>query len=260
MTTTQTATTRHFNAHLEGLGYLSNFEERKGPHGTFTMVTFAVIEGPEDNTESTYYACKIKCKKTLTLLKEHVAAINDRDTKVFAGLKLAKLRAKPFQYGPESQKAGELGINYSANIIKPIYLKVGTQIIDLPKDMSQAKTDYGVPANRASTSSSDQDAGQHNYSQAIDIPLQVHLDKSASNFNETKQRLRDEGYRWNYAACCWQLPTLQFTLDVALSDARLAELKRLGYTSKDGEVWECNFSSRANTQQANPSHYASSNA
>lgn len=195
MTTSNNAD-RFFNVHTEAMGYLSGFEERSGRHGAFFVLTFCMIEGKASNADSLYVNCTITCPKALEILRPFEIDINNRDMKVFCGLRVANYRAKPFMFPETSPKAGQLGVNYTANLIRVMYLKVGDREIKLPKTESQATTDYGIPVQSKAKP----------VETSTEQPLQLKLSKSDPNFEATKQRLKDDGYKWNKDTFCWELP------------------------------------------------------
>lgn len=203
--TTSTTFDRYFNVHTEGMGYLSNFEERDGRNGKFYMLTFCMIEGKASNAETQYVNCTVSCKQALEIIKPFDTEINNRDIKVFCGLRIAKYRAKPFVYPSGSPKAGELGVNYSGNLIKLMYLKVADREIKLPKTDSRATTDYGIPAKAQVQPTPVNTVNVETAS--TDKPHQVKLSKSDPDFEVTKQRLKDAGYKWNKDDYCWELPS-----------------------------------------------------
>ena len=196
--TTSNNIDRFFNVHTEAMGYLSGFEKRNGRNGAFTVVTFCMIEGKASNADSLYVSCTISCPKALEILEPFGSEINNRDIKVFCGLRIAKYRAEPFMYPATSPKAGQLGVNYSSNLIRVMYLKVADREIKLPKSESQVTTDYGIPA---------QSKAKHVPSSA-ERPRQIKLSKSDPHFEVIKQRLKDDGYEWNKDEFCWELPAV----------------------------------------------------
>lgn len=220
--------TAFFNVHTEALGYLSKLEERSGKNGAFTVVTFCMLEGTPDNPENVFVTLTVACDSSKELLQKFAESINGK-TPVFAGLRLANLRATPFMYPSGSQKAGELGVNYSGKLIKTLYLKVGDFIAkqseDRPTKVQPIKT-------AAKTATYDAKAPAAPSSAAL--PLMVKLNKSDPNFASIKQRLMDDGYRWHTGTSAWMLKA------VAVDNAPVDELRRNGYTF-NGEFYVCNF-------------------
>ncbi|MDZ7924950.1 MAG: DUF3577 domain-containing protein [Marinagarivorans sp.] len=236
--------TAFFNVHTEALGYLSKLEERNGKNGSFTIVTFCMLEGTPDNPENVFVSLTVACESSKALLEQYAESINNKTT-VFAGLRLANLRATPFMYPSSSQKAGELGVNYSGKLIKTLYLKVGDFIVK----QTENRPAQALPKKNTQPAATVAKASAAPSSEAL--PLMVKLSKSDPNFDITKQRLLDDGYRWHTGNSAWMLKA------VAAGNASEDDLQRNGYTF-NGEFYVCNFptSNQAKSGYARPNAQA----
>ena len=251
-----------YNVHLEGQGYLSNIETKHGKNGDFTVITVCLLEGKKgkDGAEKTFVNCIVAEQSCVDLLKQHETAINDRDVPVFATVRLAKFRAAPFVYGQNSANAGQLGVNYSGNMIKLMYLNVGDHevLIDQPaKANSQRQQATAATQQSATQPATQADQGQQSSYQnsqegQSDMgaqpqlkPLTVKVEKSDPNFESRKAQLKAEGYIWNKAETCWFLPVdkMQRPIRAELRQddpqfaERKAQLKRDGYRFNSDECY-----------------------
>lgn len=249
MNNSNSTSTRYFNVHTEAMGYLNNFEVRTSEKGNFTVVTFCMLEGDPEKADSMYVTVKVSCKKALAILERYAQDISNDAVKVFAGFRIAKLRAAPFVYPQNSQKAGQLGVNYSARLIKVMYLKIGDHVVDLPKSEAETKTDYGVPAaarqRPAPTPAPARAQAQQQQQASSDFGKAciVELSQDDPNFEATKQRLKDDGYKWQSDMVAWVLPEVVLQINDPNLLAKQQDLGQLGYSNfnGDGVTWRMAF-------------------
>lgn len=237
---------RWFNAHTEACGYLNGLKEVKPSPGQtfkpFWTTTFCKLEGNPENPRKTYISISIANPKVVEILKPHANQLNMEGSRVFVTARISDLEVEPFIYGNNSSRAGQLGVNWQAKLISLIALKVGDITIDLKKETT---TDFGVNANQPAANHQPQ-----NSPSLFDLPLMVTLDKNEANFEVTKQRLKDSGYRWNGEKIAWYLATVKVeNSDPAINEKRQA-LNDAGYTfSSNDNVWRM---PTAPKQQSNP--------
>lgn len=242
----------YFNAHMEGLGYLDTLvlvnpkpDEDFVP---FWSANFCMLEGNPLNPDKTFVSLKIPCKKALNELLTFVDSINNPQIKVFAGLRLAEYRGKPFIFGPQSQNPGKLGINYSAKLINVLHLKIGDQTINLKRNAREASTDFGVTATH-----SHQNARKEQTPSNVDKPYAVYLSKEEPNFEITKERLKGNGYRWAGDITAWVIPSVKLDKSHPQFHLRVTELAQLGYIwNTQNDSWEYPF---VNMQKSRSSEY-----
>jgi hypothetical protein len=185
-----------------------------------------MLEGNPNEPEKIYVSVIVKNNQALEVLKQFEGDINERTAPVFAGLRLAKLRAQPFEYPRGHDQAGQLGINYSARLIKLMYLKVGDHVVQLIEP-SVPTTDYGVPSPAQSEPLFDQ------------APV-VQLSKDDPNFAVNKDRLSGLGYRWAAGPKLWVLPVVTLNPQLPGFKAQGKQLQAWGYVNPmfDGVNWE----------------------
>jgi len=240
---------RYFNVHVEAMGYLNSLEFVPTNDGGFDKVQFCMLEGNPNEPEKIYVSVIVKNDQALEILKEFEGDINERTIPVFAGLRLAKLRAQPFEYPRGHDQAGQLGINYSARLIKLMYLKVGDHVVQL-SEPSIPTTDFGVPspAHPVQQPRYPVPQGQEQHhprmesqtGQLFEQPPVVQLSKDDPNFAVNKDRLSGMGYRWAAGPKLWVLPVVTLDPQFPGFKAQGKQLQGWGYVNPmfDGVNWE----------------------
>lgn len=226
---------RWFNAHTEACGYLNGLKEITPKSGQdfkpFWTTTFCMLEGNPEKPRKTYISINIVNVKVVELLKPYANHLNADESRVFVTARISDIAVDPFIYGNNSASAGKLGVNWQANLISLIALKVGDMKIDLKKDTT---TDYGVTATQPVTANPQSSANVH----LFELPLAVSLDKKAANFEEAKSRLKDSGYRWNADRMQWCLANIALEKSDPMFNEKYAALKELGYAfSGSDKLW-----------------------
>lgn len=245
MTNQTNNTVAYFNAHTEALGYLDSLVRVTPKPGqafeTFWTATFCMLEGNPQNPDKLYVSLTIPSDKAIECLTPFLGEINNPTTKVFVGFRLAKFRGMPYIHDENSKTPGLLGINYEARLINVMYLKVGDTVIKLKRDDAQATTDFGVPANSSSN--------PKNTATIVTIggelftkPISVKLNRDDLNFETTKARLKDEGYRWHTELLAWVIPEIKLSKNDPRFEQKIHLLKKEGYRwSPEHGSWRMTF-------------------
>ena len=236
---------RYFNIHTEAMGYLNSLEFIQTEEGGFNKLLFCMLEGNPSEPEKIFVSVIIKNENALEILQEYMDAINQREVPVFAGLRLAKLRAKPFEYPRGHEQAGQMGINYSARLIKLMYLKVGDHVVQLAEP-SVPTTDFGVPSSAHPAQQQLGHQAQENSGSAVQAaplfeqPPVVQLSKDDPNFIANKDRLMGMGYRWASGPKLWVLPAVTLNPQFQGFKAQGQQLQAWGFVNPmfDGVNWE----------------------
>lgn len=226
---------RWFNAHTEACGYLNGLREITPKDGQtfkpFWATTFCMLEGNPEKPRKTYIGISIVNAKVAEILKPYANQLNAAGSRVFVTARISDIAVEPFVYGNDSKNAGQLGVNWQANLISLIALKVGDMPIDLKKD---ATTDFGVKSQQ-SVAASPQPV---NTDSLFELPLVVTLDKNEPNFDVTKARLKDTGYRWNGEKAAWYLASVSLERNDPAFNEKYKALKEAGYVfSGSNKVW-----------------------
>lgn len=284
--TTQTNSQKkaYFNLHTEGMAYLNNIETvtpNKQGAKSFLSLSVALLEGDPEKPTKTYVSLVIPeaLDDVTALLTQYHEAICDRDTKVFANIKFANLRHKPFVYGENSQRAGDLGVNLNAKLIGLKYLKVGGQVVyNSNENDDQRATDTADTATHETTavsttapqsspapavtqstqSESSTKASPNNLFSGLEtvgadlftMPLQITLSKDDPHFAARKEGIKAAGYRWNGETFTWMLPEVELSKDDPSFDKKKSLLKDMDYRfNGDSKTWRVAFPQRGKKQR-----------
>lgn len=239
---------RWFNAHTEACGFLNGLKEITPKPGQtfkpFWTSTFCMLEGNPEKPRKTYLSVNIVNPKVVDLIKPYADQLNADSSRVFVTARISDIAVEPFVYGDNSKNAGQLGVNWKANLISLIALKVGDMQIDLKKETT---TDFGVSA--AQPAANPQPAV--NNDALFDLPLVVTLNKNEPNFEETKARLKDSGYRWSNEKMAWCLASVALEKTDPAFNEKYTALKAAGYAfSSSDKLWKLS----APKQQSNYSN------
>ena len=119
-------TTKYFDLHIDGIGYLNRIREVKPKEGSpFLSVTIAALRGSADNAEYSYFECIVSGKQAQEIVRRLKPAV-DCDLKVLLGFTLSDLSAEPFTY-KSGDKAGEIGISLKSRLLRIAWAKVDGQ-------------------------------------------------------------------------------------------------------------------------------------
>lgn len=252
---------RYFNIHTEAMGYLNSLEFIPTEEGGFNKLLFCMLEGNPSEPEKVFVSVIIKNENALEILQEYTDAINQREVPVFAGLRLAKFRAQPFEHPRGHEQAGQMGINYSARLIKLMYLKVGDHVVQLAEP-SVPTTDFGVPSSAHPPQQQLGHQAQENSGSApqaaplFEQPPVVQLSKDDPNFIANKDRLMGMGYRWASGPKLWILPAVTLNPQFQSFKAQGQQLQAWGFVNPmfDGVNWEFPLKQQQQSRDAQQAH------
>jgi len=119
-------TTKYFDLHTNGIGYLNRVREVTPEEGTpFLSVTISALRGSVDNVQYTYFECHVSGKKAQEIVRQLKSAVEGK-LKVLIGLTLSDLYAESFTY-KNGDKAGETGVSLKARLLSIAWAKVDGQ-------------------------------------------------------------------------------------------------------------------------------------
>ena len=123
---TTNATTKYFDLHTNGIGYINRVREVTPEEGTpFLSVTIAALRGNVDNVQYTYFECHVSGKKAQEVVRQLKSAV-EGSSKVLVGFTLSDLFAETFTF-KNGDKAGETGISLKARLLRVAWAKVDGQ-------------------------------------------------------------------------------------------------------------------------------------
>ncbi len=191
-------TQKYFNLHIDGIGYLERAREVTPKRGQpFMAVSVNALHGAADAVQRTRFDCRIVSKEAERLVREHMEAVNDRDTKVLVGFRLGDLYAETFTY-EKGERAGETGVSLKARLLRIEWLKIDGETVHRRQD--EAATDCEASAQPEETASTERKTSE------AEPPAEVRLDKSDPAFEAKKAWLKKHGYRFDGREKVWRLP------------------------------------------------------
>ncbi len=187
---------KFFNLHIQGLGHLSRAREVTPQRGqAFLAVTITAIFGSADNVQRTRFDCRVVGQEAERLVREHMEAINDRDTKVLCGFRIGDLYTETFTY-EKGERAGETGVSLKARLLRLEWVKIDGETVYQRLRQNEASADGETPAQPEEASPTEAEL----------LPAEVRLSKDDPEFEEKKARLKKQGYRFDFKAKVWRLP------------------------------------------------------
>ncbi len=119
-------TTKYFDLHINGIGYLNRIREVTPKEGSpFLSVTIAALRGSVDNAEYTYFECRVSGKQAQEIVRQLKPAA-EGELKVLIGFTLSDLFAESFTF-KNGDKAGETGISLKSRLLRVAWAKVDGQ-------------------------------------------------------------------------------------------------------------------------------------
>ena len=119
-------TTKYFDLHTDGLGYLNRIREVTPKEGTpFLSVTIAALRGSVDNAQYTHFECHVSGKQAQEVVRQLKPAV-EGSSKVLVGFTLSDLFAEAFIF-KNGDKAGDTGVSLKARLLRIAWAKVDGQ-------------------------------------------------------------------------------------------------------------------------------------
>ena len=120
-------TTKYFDLHVNGIGYLNRIREVTPKEGKpFTSVTIAALRGNVDNAQYTYFECAVSGKQAQELVRQLKPAV-EGELKVLVGFTLSDLFAESFTF-KTGDKAGETGFSLKSRLLRVAWAMVDGQL------------------------------------------------------------------------------------------------------------------------------------
>lgn len=123
---TSNETTKYFDLHINGIGYLNRIREVTPKEGSsFLSVAIAALRGSVDKAEYTHFECVVSGKEAQEIVRRLKPAV-EADLKVLFGFTLSDLTADSFTY-KNGDRAGETGISLKSRLLRVAWAKVDGQ-------------------------------------------------------------------------------------------------------------------------------------
>ena len=119
-------TTKYFDLHTQGIGYLNHIREVTPKEGTpFLSVTIAALRGSVDNVQYTHFECRVSGKQAQQIVHQLKPAVEGK-LKVLIGFTLSDLYAESFTF-KNGDKAGETGVSLKSRLLRIAWAKIDGQ-------------------------------------------------------------------------------------------------------------------------------------
>ena len=203
---------KFFDLHVTGIGYLRRAREVPVRRGDpFLALEINALHGAADQVEYTRFDCRVSGSEAQKRVRQFMARINDRDTKVLAGFRLGDVYPDLFTYR-SGERAGETGVSLKARLLRIQWIKVNGEMLytapkptdDAPAVASEAKEPEDTAFATDDAHPQVADVGEDDLSAYL--PEEVHLSKDDPDFVSKKEQLKASGYRFDREAKVWRLP------------------------------------------------------
>jgi len=119
-------TSKYFDLHINGIGYLNRVREVTPKEGSpFLSVTVAALRGSVDNAEYIYFECVVSGKEAQEIVRRLKPAV-EGELKVLIGFTLSDLSVDSFTF-KTGNKAGETGFSLKSRLLRVTWAKVDGQ-------------------------------------------------------------------------------------------------------------------------------------
>ena len=119
-------TTKYFDLHTQGLGYLNRIREVTPKEGEpFISVIISALRGSVDNVQYTLFECRVSGKRAQEIVQRLKPAV-EGDSKVLLGFTLSDLYSEIFTF-KNGDHAGETGVSLKARLLRIAWVKVDGQ-------------------------------------------------------------------------------------------------------------------------------------
>ena len=207
-------TDKYFDLHVTGIGYLGRAREVPVRRGEpFLALEINALHGAADQVEYTRFDCRVSGSEAQHLVRQFMARINDRDTKVLAGFRLGDVYPELFTYR-SGERAGETGVSLKARLLRIQWIKVnGEMLYTAPKpteDVPTSALDSHAPEDSVfvTDAAQPQVADEGGDDLSAYLPEEVQLSKDDPDFLSKKEQLKASGYRFDGEAKVWRLPSV----------------------------------------------------
>lgn len=203
-------TSKYFDLHISGIGYLNRARVVEPKKGTpFLAVDITAIHGDSDDPQKTRFDCRVSGAEAKKVIEQFMPQINDQGRmaadgttlrhKVLAGFRLGDLYTDVFTYD-KGDKKGTTGVSLKARLLLLDWVKVDG------KTVYQAKVE--TSAEQVSDAPVEVESGPETADDDVDalLPEEVSLSKDDPNFEARKAELKNKGYRFDGQAKVWRLP------------------------------------------------------
>ena len=202
---------QYFDLTTSGVGFINRFRLNKPNNGNpYYSVTIAALRGKlnDGKSQKTYIDCNVvgDAIAMAEQLAPHFA--NGAEPSIMVRFVAGDLEQRKFEY-KSGERKGQAGYALKARLFDIKWFKLdGETYYSEAEQLRKAEQDDAAVSESESTcvQASGESASSVDTTTASSMPAEVRLDKNDPYFEERRQALREQGYRWDKASNLWRLP------------------------------------------------------
>ena len=205
---------QYFDLTTSGVGFINRFRLNKPNNGNpYYSVTIAALRGKlnDGKSQKTYIDCNV-VGDALAMAEQLAPHFADgAEPSIMIRFVAGDLEQRKFEY-KSGERKGQAGYALKARLFDIKWFKLdGETVYSEAELLRKAERDNTSEEPAESTAgcsaqSPTDSVASTKASGASSMPTEVRLDKNDPYFEERRQALRDQGYRWDSASNLWRLP------------------------------------------------------
>ncbi len=209
---------QYFDLTTTGVGFINRFRLNKPTNGhPYYSVTIAALRGKlndEGKSQKTYIDCNIVGDATVMAKQLAVHFERNADASVMVRFVAGDLEQRKFEY-KSGERKGQTGYALKARLFDIKWFKIDGNTFYSEAERqrhAEQKSDSASADDGTQTPETDGhtvDAAPTSPATVGDgtaeLPCEVRLDKDDPYFDERRQQLREQGYRWDSETSLWRL-------------------------------------------------------
>jgi hypothetical protein len=205
---------QYFDLTTSGVGFINRFRLNKPNNGNpYYSVTIAALRGKlnDGKSQKTYIDCNVvgDAIAMAEQLAPHFAG--GAEPSIMVRFVAGDLEQRKFEY-KSGERKGQSGYALKARLFDIKWFKLGGETVyseaeQLRKaEMDDASAEEGESLSVHPAQSPTDVAESAQAFGASSMPAEVRLDKNDPYFEERRQQLREQGYRWDRESNLWRHP------------------------------------------------------
>lgn len=203
---TTTKSDRVVNVILSGIGFMNRIREVTPPNGApYLACEMNLQHGVGKNTEDVRLNCNVKGSRANQIIRKHFTdasgTVTTPKAPVKATVTCGGLKADTFVY-KQGRRKGETGVSLRSSLLTIQWLKIGNEIVELESDGDHGDRTENATSQPAQPSTD----GKPAFAEMRDEYKRngcIALSKDHPEFEERKEFLRDNDFRWDRKKSVW---------------------------------------------------------
>ena len=180
MSNSTQATTKYFDLHTRGIGYVSRIREVTPKKGaSFVACTIAALTGSADSVDYRYIDTTVVGEAAIYLIKRCQDAVGS-NRKVLVSFNIGDLWVDPFIYS-QGEKKGTTGFSLKGRLLAIDWIKVDGEVVYTKSSQPESTADEGAVANSTPVESASSliNDGESANDSANDDEYEIYTDETA---------------------------------------------------------------------------------